>query len=114
MSDEVSWPGPSHHSSLVTHPSLFAPVFLFLGGQVELERVGVDDLELGAALGALDDLALLDVVEGELGLALGAGGGHHGGHGFLLLLQSCSARMARSRQDRCHRACRATARSGVN
>src|SRR2546423_1042039 len=38
-----------------------APVFLFLGRQLELDRVALDDFQLGAAIGAGHDLTLFDV-----------------------------------------------------
>src|SRR5256714_7472603 len=38
-----------------------APVFLFLGRQLELDRVALDDFQLGAAVGAGHDLTLFDV-----------------------------------------------------
>src|SRR3989449_8332217 len=50
-----------------------APVFLFLGRQAQLDRIALNDLQLGAAVGAGDDLALLDVRRQlDVGLAFGA------------------------------------------
>src|SRR2546423_15510451 len=38
-----------------------APVFLFLGRQPELDRVALDDFQLGSAVGARHDLSLLHI-----------------------------------------------------
>src|ERR1700730_5987457 len=59
-----------------------APVFLFLGRQPEFDRVALDDFELGPAIGAGYDLALLDVRrELDIGRAFGTlrgyGSCHH-------------------------------------
>src|SRR5207245_4990344 len=59
-----------------------APVFLFLGRQSEFDRVPLDDFQLGAAVAAGHDLALLDVgCELDIGGALrafrGCDGCHH-------------------------------------
>src|SRR5437764_12629978 len=59
-----------------------APVFLFLGRQPELDRVALDDFQLGSAVGARHDLSLLHIGrELDVGRALrtlrGYGGCHH-------------------------------------
>src|ERR1700680_5041487 len=59
----------------------FAPVFLFFRRQAELNRVALDDFQLGAAVGAGYDLALLDVRRQlDVGRALRALRGDGGGH----------------------------------
>src|SRR2546422_461419 len=58
-----------------------APVFLFLRRQAQLDRIPLDDLQLGAAVGAGHDLALLDVRRQlDVGLAFRAFCGHDGCH----------------------------------
>src|SRR5438552_16416022 len=62
--------------------SSFAPVFLLFRGQAKLDRIALDDFQLGAALGAGHDLALFDVrSELDIGLAFrtlrGYGSCHH-------------------------------------
>src|SRR5437868_8906354 len=59
----------SFDSGAVTASSFF-PVFLFLGSEVQLQGRETDDLELDAALGTADDLALVDVVLVDLDLRL--------------------------------------------
>src|SRR5713226_8317722 len=80
------------------------PVFLFLGSESKLDWTGLEDLQLGAALSALDDLALLDVrreLDGRR--ALGTARGHDNDRHHLTLLRSgvhwfrTNRRFARSR-----------------
>src|SRR2546425_4480103 len=59
-----------------------APVFLFLGRQSELDRVALDDFQLGAAVAAGHYLTLLDVsgeldIGGALRALCGYGSCHH-------------------------------------
>jgi hypothetical protein len=61
---------------------LFAPVFLFLWGQAQSGWVEADNLQLNAAVGTFDDLAL-DRILGQLDI--GCAFWTFGNHGFLLV-----------------------------